>query len=111
MGKNRQGALMPSLGNLAYLDGYRLFEALRNGDRVAFTVGEQRYEAQFQGDAVGAENWLEVTDGTTKGKWGWGWCSETCFHLLHDLTNGRFHRPYFRYKGIASVSSTHTLLV
>lgn len=39
MGKNRQGALMDPLENLTYSDGYRLYDALRNGDRVAFTVG------------------------------------------------------------------------
>jgi hypothetical protein len=88
------------LRNLAYIDGYRLFDKLRDGDPVTFTVGGSpvTYTAQFQGKKIGAENYLEVTDGSEVRKWGWGWELETVFHALHDLESDRFLNQSFPFR-------------
>jgi len=91
---------MRTLEELTYIDGYKLYEALKDGCLVSFSVRGCRYEACFKGQPIGCENWLEVDDGSFVNRWGWGWCSETCFHLLHDLLNGRFRDPFFKFRRI-----------
>lgn len=99
-------------GDLRYRDGYRLFEALKHGAQVAFLVHSKRYQAQFQGEVAGAQNWLRVTCGEGKVRcWGWGWCYETCFHLLYDLEHDGFDTQFFRYRKVMSASGNHTVLV
>lgn len=88
------------LNGLKYIDGYRLFNALKNGEPVSFTVGVNPviYTAQFHGKRIGADNYLEVTDGEEIRKWGWGWSLETVFHTLHDLENDRFLNQSFPFR-------------
>jgi len=88
------------LRNLAYIDGYRLYDALKDGSPATFTVGTNpvEYTAKFHGTKIGADNFLEVTDGDTSMKWGWGWHTETVFHCLHDIEAGNFTTPFFRYR-------------
>lgn len=89
------------LRNLAYIDGYHLFDVLKDGSQAAFTVATNpatTYTAQFHGKRIGADNYLEVTDGAEIRKWGWGWSLETVFHTLHDLENNRFLNQSFPFR-------------
>lgn len=88
------------LNGLKYIDGYQLFDALKNGEPVSFTVGADptEYTAQFHGRKVGGDNWLEVSNGVETQRWGWGWSGEQVFHCLHDLEHGRFENPFFKYR-------------
>lgn len=82
------------------IDGYFLFDLLRDGDPYEVPLGGQLYKMQFVGLKYGSNNYLEVThpDGTV-GKWGWGYNSDICFRVLADLANGirDNYRPY-QYK-------------
>lgn len=89
-----------TLRNLAYIDGYRLYEALKDGSPVTFTVGASPvvYTAQFHGQRIGSDNYLKVTNGEKIQRWGWGWSGEQVFHCLHDLEHGKFENPFFKYR-------------
>ncbi len=89
-----------TLHNLSYIDGYRLFDALKDGSPVAFTVGTSpvTYTAQFHGKKTGGDNGLEVSNGVETRKWGYGWRAETVFHCLHDLEADLFLNQSFPFR-------------
>ena len=89
------------LRNLSYIDGYRLFDFLKDGSQVAFTVATNpatTYKAQFHGKKIGTDNYLEVLNGNETQQWGWGYNIETVFQCLDDIENDRFSNPAFKYR-------------
>jgi len=89
-----------SLRSLRHIDAYNLYNALKDGDRVTFTIGagNEEYTGQFHGQRIGADNYLEVANGETTQRWGWGWEPETIFHFLQDVEEGNFLTPSFPYR-------------
>ena len=92
-----------TLRKLSYIDGYRLFHALKDGSQVAFTVATNpatTYTAQFHGKKIGTDNYLEVSNGNKTQQWGWGYNIETVFQCLDDIENDRFSNPAFKYRTV-----------
>ena len=87
-------------GDSSKIDGYRLFDLLRDGNPYEVPLNGKIYRMQFVGLKYGSNNHLQVThpDGTV-GKFGWGWSSELVFRTLDNLANGirDNYRPY-QYK-------------
>jgi hypothetical protein len=82
------------------LDGYELYEQLKNGEPVVLAHKETQYRLQFVGEPVGSDNYLLVSDGTNSNKYGWGWGSEQVWRALGHLKAGwntrqvPAYRPY-----------------
>jgi hypothetical protein len=82
-------------------DPYKLFEFLDGGDPVRIEIRGEFYTLQFQGNRIGVENFLLVTDrrGHQK-RFGWGWGIDQVRHALHHLDRGwdqpqiPIYRPY-----------------
>ena len=70
------------------LDGYQLYEQLKNGEPVVLAHRDTEYRLQFVGTPVGSRNYLLVTDGTTSNKYGWGWSCEQVWRALQHLEQG-----------------------
>jgi hypothetical protein len=80
-------------------DSYKLFDALDGGDPVRIEVGGESYTLQFQGNRIGVENFLLVTNGRGQHrKFGWGWEIDQVRHALNHL-NGGWDKPQIpRYR-------------
>jgi hypothetical protein len=82
------------------LDGYELYEQLKNGEPVVLAHKETQYRLQFVGKPVGSDNYLLVTDGNKSNRYGWGWGSEQVWRALEHLKAGwntrqvPVYRPY-----------------
>ena len=82
------------------LDGYELYEQLKNGEPVVLAHKETQYRLQFVGKPVGSDNYLLVTDGNKSKRYGWGWGSEQVWRALEHLKAGwntrqvPVYRPY-----------------
>ena len=70
------------------LDGYQLYEQLKNGEPVVLAHSGTEYRLQFVGKPVGTNNYLLVTDGKKSNKYGWGWGSEHVWRALDHLKAG-----------------------
>lgn len=84
------------------IDGYQLYDLIKDGMPQSVAVGEATFQFQFKGQKFGSSNWLEVTaaNGDTK-KWGWGWSCEVCWHCLQDLEQSWDKPQRHRYKPYA----------
>ena len=82
------------------LDGYELYEQLKNGEPVVVAHRNTDYRWQFVGKPVGSDNYLLVTDGKKSNRYGWGWGSEQVWRALDHLKAGwntrqvPAYRPY-----------------
>jgi hypothetical protein len=70
------------------LDGYELYEQLKNGEPVVVAHRNTEYRWQFVGEPVGSDNYLLVTDGNKSNRYGWGWGSEQVWQAIAHLKRG-----------------------
>jgi len=81
------------------IDGYQLYDLIKDGMPQSVAVGETTFQFQFKEQKFGSCNWLEVTVANGEPKnWGLGWSCEVCWHCLQDLERGWDKPQSHRYK-------------
>ena len=89
------------------LDGYELYEQLKDGAETALSHKGSTYKLRFGGERTGSSNFLAVTNeaGEVK-RFGWGWGAEQVWRALEHLERGwesKQRPPYRPYNELAEV--------